>query len=291
MKYIKKVNLLIVLLLFLSTFFVVAAEQMNADEKVAMMNISIDDMGNSMEDFKKDVETNVSLNEKLEKVVVTGREIVENQIKNMDLIKRRERLNAQFDDLWEKASDEVKQQLRMVQKNNFTNRNLSSQELDSIERYLESQAREIPKVVLNNEIKNKVQLLKDRNSNQVQLNNTRIRSRFNLSVVESENGSELRMRLSNGRNAEVKIMPERASELAIQRLKLKSEKRNESLEIELKEVGKGNATRPAYLVKAQKESKILGLFRANMDVETEIDAQSGEVISEKRPWWSFLAFK
>jgi len=45
----------------------------------------------------------------------------------------------------------------------------------------------------------------------------------------------------------------------------------------------------AYEVKTQRRSKFLGLFGVRMNVEAQVDAESGEVIRVKKPWWAFLA--
>ncbi len=86
--------------------------------------------------------------------------------------------------------------------------------------------------------------------------------------------------LSNGRQAEIKIMPETASEKAIERLG------QLNFTVELKEVG-NNQT--AYKLKAEREGKIFGLFRVMADVYVEVDAESGEVLRTRKPWWAFLA--
>jgi hypothetical protein len=103
--------------------------------------------------------------------------------------------------------------------------------------------------------------------------------------VRTEEGVQ-KATLSNGRDAEIKIMPETASETAIARLQMKS---CEGCVIELKEVGSGEQTRAAYEVQAQKQSRVLGIFKAQMQVRAEIDAENGEVIMTKKPWWAFLA--
>ena len=36
-------------------------------------------------------------------------------------------------------------------------------------------------------------------------------------------------------------------------------------------------------------SKVFGIFKTDMDVEAQIDAETGEVIKSKKPWWAFLA--
>lgn len=109
-----------------------------------------------------------------------------------------------------------------------------------------------------------------------------------LEYEEQNEGNEtkIKVKLSNGFK-EIKVMPSTASARALEVLGAKCEERNCS--IELKEVGTGNETKAAYEVKAQKEVKVLGLFKAKMQVEAQIDAENGEVIKQKKAWWAFLA--
>ncbi|MBU2522939.1 MAG: hypothetical protein KKE23_01460 [Nanoarchaeota archaeon] len=102
-----------------------------------------------------------------------------------------------------------------------------------------------------------------------------------------QNQTRLKVKLSNGMNSEVKVMPDSASARALEVLGAKCGERNCS--IELKEVGTGNQTRAAYEVQAEKEVRVLGLFKAKMQVRAQIDAENGEVIQQKKAWWAFLA--
>lgn len=108
----------------------------------------------------------------------------------------------------------------------------------------------------------------------------------NLTQEQDQNRTRFYTGLSNGRNAEIKIMPDTASETALARLRLKL---CENCTIELKETGKGNESRLTYELKTQKRARFLGLFRTRMQVQAQVDAENGEVIQVKRPWWSFLA--
>jgi len=108
----------------------------------------------------------------------------------------------------------------------------------------------------------------------------------NLTQEQVQNKTRLYAGLSNGRNAEVKIMPDRASETALARLRLKL---CENCSLELKEVGKGNESKLAYELKTQKKAKFLGIFRTRMQVQAQVNAENGEVIQVNKPWWSFLA--
>lgn len=47
-------------------------------------------------------------------------------------------------------------------------------------------------------------------------------------------------------------------------------------------------TRLVYNVKTVEERRALALIPTSMNVETKIDAKSGEVVSIIKPWWSFL---
>ena len=95
--------------------------------------------------------------------------------------------------------------------------------------------------------------------------------------------------LSNGKNSEIKIMPDTASEKALERLRLKICSEENQCQMELKEVGSGEQTKIAYELKTQRQSKVFGLFNARMQVQAQVDAENGEVIRVKKPWWAFLA--
>ena len=84
-------------------------------------------------------------------------------------------------------------------------------------------------------------------------------------------------------------MPDTASERALERLQLKTCSEENGCSIELKEVGQGDQVKAAYEVQVQKQAKVLGLFKTKMQVQAQVDAENGEVISAKKPWWAFLA--
>lgn len=108
---------------------------------------------------------------------------------------------------------------------------------------------------------------------------------------EDETGIKTKLfgKLSNGRNAEIKIMPSTASATAISRLRIRNCNESNNCTIQLKETRQGNETRLAYEVQAQRHTKLLWMFRKKMEVKAEIDAETGELIRVKKPWWAFLA--
>jgi len=125
--------------------------------------------------------------------------------------------------------------------------------------------------------------------NEVKLQAGNIEATTSMAMTQEQvqNKTKLQVKLSNGLNAEIKVMPDTASETALARLGAKCEQNN--CTIELKEVGTGNQTRAAYEIKIQKQAKVLGLFKAQMQIQAQVDAENGEIIQAKKPWWAFLA--
>ena len=86
----------------------------------------------------------------------------------------------------------------------------------------------------------------------------------NMTQERVQNQTKLFAKLSNGKNAEIKVMPDVASERALERLRLKVCSEENSCQIELKETRSGNQTKAVYEVQAQKQSKLFGLFNKKM---------------------------
>jgi len=123
----------------------------------------------------------------------------------------------------------------------------------------------------------------------LQVNNVSADCECELKEETENNKTKLKAKLSNGRNAEIKVMPNVASEKALERLRLKACSTENNCSIELKEVGKGTERRLAYELQAQRHARLLGMFRAKMQVKSQVDAETGEIIRVKKPWWAFLA--
>jgi len=109
---------------------------------------------------------------------------------------------------------------------------------------------------------------------------------LNVTQERVQNKTKLKVQLTNGRNAEIKVMPDVASKRALERLRLKICSAENNCTIQLNEVGQDKV---GYEVRAEKQTRVLGLFRAKMKVLAEVNAENGEVIRTKKPWWAFLA--
>jgi len=104
----------------------------------------------------------------------------------------------------------------------------------------------------------------------------------NVEVVTSADAkmeqSKLYIETSAGK-IEVKVSPGEAHQKAAAEITRVNE-------IELLE----ESQNPVYSVKGTKQAAILFLIPVSMDIETRINAETGDIISVSRPWWSFIAW-
>lgn len=107
--------------------------------------------------------------------------------------------------------------------------------------------------------------------------------------MQERNKTRLRARLEDGTKKEIKTMPDTASKIALQKLRLKNCNLENNCIIQLKEVGSDKDKQLAYELQAERHSRILAMFRAKMQVKAQISAENGEVIRIGKPWWAFLA--
>jgi len=105
------------------------------------------------------------------------------------------------------------------------------------------------------------------------------------------NTSKFHIKKSNGKKSEIKIMPDVAAEMALEKLKLKVCSEENNCTIKLKDVGKDNETDNKslkYEMQVERHARILGIFQVKAQERAEIDAENGKVRIHQ-PWWMFLA--
>ena len=103
-------------------------------------------------------------------------------------------------------------------------------------------------------------------------------------IISSNDSTEsiLRAILSNGSEQDIKFIPDKIAEIAIEKLK------TTNYTIELKEKKHKNIPRVVYNIKTNKHGKFLGIFKMKVKIEADIDPETGEFLGISRPWWAFL---
>ncbi len=134
-------------------------------------------------------------------------------------------------------------------------------------------------------------IIKDQGNNHLQLQSGNISAQTSINITHEQvqERTRLKVQLSNGEETEIKIMPDEASEKALIRLRIKNCSLENKCQIELKEVGQNQEIKVAYELKVQRRSRFLGIFNVDMQVQAQVNAENGEVIQIKKPWWAFLA--
>jgi len=127
------------------------------------------------------------------------------------------------------------------------------------------------------------------NLRELRVNGVSAQTSLNITAeTDSEGKTKLKTKLKNGQEIEIKIMPDTASERALERLRLKVCSPEKNCTIQLKDVGSGETEKVQYEVQLERHSRILGIFQKKMQVRAEVDAENGDVNIHK-PWWAFLA--
>lgn len=114
-----------------------------------------------------------------------------------------------------------------------------------------------------------------------------LETELSVSLSNENTGSKLRVQLSNGNYASIRVLPSEASDKAESVLGVKcSEETN--CTVELKEHKVNGTQKAVYEVKMKKEVRLFGIFKVNQRVGADIDAETKEVITTHKSWWSFL---
>jgi hypothetical protein len=119
----------------------------------------------------------------------------------------------------------------------------------------------------------------------IEINKIKVNTTLEFETNTENNKTSIILNLPDGRNITLKILPERAAERAREKLG----EMNYTIELKQTTITKGNETRMVYEIVGEKQGRFLGLFKTKGKTITTIDAETGEVIKMKKPWWSFLA--
>lgn len=111
-----------------------------------------------------------------------------------------------------------------------------------------------------------------------------VKSELEIEEDIEGNLSRVRIRDSEGNRTELRVLPDRAAEIARERLQA----RNISIEIREVEDSERNVPRVVYHAEADRPGRFLGIFKIKARYEASIDAETGEVVEFNGPWWAFL---
>ncbi len=111
-----------------------------------------------------------------------------------------------------------------------------------------------------------------------------VSSDLKIHFEDDGNESMLKVNLSDGEERAVKVLPDVASQRAIDVFNSKN------VTVVLKQVGNGTNASVVYDARTNKTVAILGIFKANAEIQAQIDSETGNVLNVNKPWWYFLTF-
>ena len=137
----------------------------------------------------------------------------------------------------------------------------------------------------------KILQVKELNENlkELRVNEIFAKTDLNITAKTNSNGkTKFEIMLQNGTTTEIKIMPDTASKIALEKLRIKVCSIENNCTIVLKEVGSSKNKIIEYEIKIERNSKILGVFSKKMYVIASVNAETGAVKINK-PFWAFMA--
>ena len=106
---------------------------------------------------------------------------------------------------------------------------------------------------------------------------------FETDLNISTNESEIEAETSDRQRHKIKILPDKAAQIARERLKAMN-----ISNLTLEEIKDRNIPRVVYNIQTNKNGRFLGVFKLALKQKMQIDPETGEVLDVSGPWWAFL---
>lgn len=118
--------------------------------------------------------------------------------------------------------------------------------------------------------------IRNSSPNQVSLHGLKVAAFTREKLILEEN--KLSLETEKGEK-QIRVLPDLAYRKTLEK------EVQEIKEVELKQ----EAEKPIFSVRGTKKAKLFFLFPVTLNIETKIDAETSEILSVRKPWWSFFA--
>jgi cysteine-rich repeat protein len=133
-------------------------------------------------------------------------------------------------------------------------------------------------------IRTKTELRDDRErvTHSIEVNGIEVPTKLSVREEIKNNRSRMKAKLSTGAEQDIIFLPDEALQVAFDELT------SQNITIELREITEGNTVKAVFSAKTIKPGRLLGIFNTQVNLETLIDTETGEIIKTNRPFWAFL---
>ncbi len=127
--------------------------------------------------------------------------------------------------------------------------------------------------------KSEVEAGEEEFTNLIEVKGAQFETKLSVKAESKEAETTLKAELSTGVEQDILIFPDEALQIVLDEFQTVND-----LVIEIKEV----SDKAVFSATANQEGKLFGLFDTQVDLETLIDTETGEIIKTTKPWWAFL---
>lgn len=131
-------------------------------------------------------------------------------------------------------------------------------------------------------IKTKTENGKEEVVNSIEVEGAEVETKLTLKEKTEDGKTMFKVQLSTGSEQNITVLPDEALQKAFDELQASN---NFTLEIREERTEDGEL-KAVFAAKAKKPGRFLGIFNTNVDLETLIDTETGEIIQTNKPWWA-----
>jgi hypothetical protein len=114
---------------------------------------------------------------------------------------------------------------------------------------------------------------------ELRVNNISVETELNITQeTGDDNTTRLKVKLRKGMEKEIKVLPDSAMQISMEKVKLSECNEENNCTMKLIELVDGQDVKVVYKFNAMKEKKFLWIFKYKSKVKTNVDAETSEII-------------
>ena len=125
--------------------------------------------------------------------------------------------------------------------------------------------------------------VKDESRNEDENEDDEIETDLEIDDDFEGNQSDLEATTSDGEKHRLKVLPDEARRIIMERLKALN-----ITNVTLDEVKHKNIPRVVYNIQTNKHGRFLGVFKLALKVDSQVDPETGDILDVSKPWWAIL---
>ncbi|MEM5828993.1 MAG: DUF333 domain-containing protein [Candidatus Aenigmatarchaeota archaeon] len=158
--------------------------------------------------------------------------------------------------------------------------NITEEECEKLleERFKKECLERLPAEISIEEVPVKIDINNETKSISIQIGNLTLRTRHRLHIMEKKLFIE-----TPHKNISINVIPSIATQVVMTKEPI-DKINNAELDIE-------NETIATYKIEGNRKAKLIGIIPVELKIRARVNAETGDIISVEKPWWSFLTIR